>query len=137
MKLSTKIFIESGDDYVLGPGRLALLKAVRDLGSLRKAAQHFGMSYRWAWGRLDDAEKKMGVTLLARTDDVVRGRPKQLTQEAIDLIAWADKTANKVEGVLRKMEQEMPDFLQKARPQVKDNGGKTSSASTKKNFILD
>lgn len=140
MKLSTKIFIESGDDYVLGPGRLELLKAVRDLGSLRKAAQHFGMSYRWAWGRLDDAEKRMGITLLARTDNVVRGRPKQLTQEAIDLIAWADKTSARVETVLREMEEEMPEFLQNARAHALADSPKTSPslpAPSKKTFTLD
>lgn len=141
MKLSTKIFIEADHNYVFGPGRLALLKAIRDLGSLRKAAQHFGMSYRWAWGRLDEAEKEMGVTLLARTDDVVRGRPKQLTQEAFELIAWADETKSRVDSVLREMEEKMPDFLQKngqgkgqsAPP--KESG--TSGQSSKKNFTLD
>lgn len=137
MKLSTKIFIESEDDYVLGPGRLALLKAVRDLGSLRKAAQHFGMSYRWAWGRLDDAEKQTGITLLARTDNVVRGRPKQLTQEAVELIAWADKTEARVGEVLREMEAEMPQFLKNARKQAKGGSSKVSAASSKKTFVLD
>ena len=137
MKLSTKIFIESEDDYVMGPGRLALLKAVRDLGSLRKAAQHFGMSYRWAWGRLDDAEKQTGITLLARTDNVVRGRPKQLTQEAIELIAWADKTEARVNEVLREMERQMPKFLKNARPQNKEGSSKASASSAKKNFTLD
>lgn len=137
MKLMAKVFIELEDDYVLGPGRLELLKAIRDLGSLRKAAQHFGMSYRWAWGRLDNTEKQMGVSLLARTDDVVRGRPKQLTPEAIELIAWADETTARVEETLREMEGKMPAFLRKAgQDKAAKSSGKTPS-TTKKPFVLD
>lgn len=133
MRLLAKLFIESDDDYVFGPGRLALLKAVRDLGSLRKAAQYFGMSYRWAWGRLDSAEKKMGIALMARTDDIVRGRPKQLTDEALALIAWADETNDRVAAVLSEMEKNMPPFLKKA---LADSSSKPSGRS-KKNFTLD
>ncbi len=134
MKLLAKTFLELHDDYVLGPGRLALLKAVRDLGSLRKAAQHFGMSYRWAWGRLDSAEMKMGVTLMARTDDVVRGRPKQLTEDAMELIAWADEIDRRVAEVLREMEGSIPDFLKNA---TSTKPPKSTKKKSKKNFTLD
>lgn len=86
MKLAVKIFLEHGNNLVMGPGRLELLKTVRELGSLRKAAQKLGMSYRWAWGRLNNAEQELGRPLLVRTDEPVGGRPMVLTPEAVELI---------------------------------------------------
>jgi molybdate transport system regulatory protein len=38
-----------GATIVLGPGKADLLEAVRDSGSLRKAAAGLGMSYMRAW----------------------------------------------------------------------------------------
>jgi molybdate transport system regulatory protein len=33
----------------IGPGKIALLEAIRSTGSISAAARAIGMSYRWAW----------------------------------------------------------------------------------------
>lgn len=114
--LSAKLFMETDGTYVFGPGRLALLKAVRDLGSLRKAALHLGMSYRWAWGRIKTAEAHLGVPLLA-SDSSSGGRSKSLTPEAAELIAWFDATERELDKLLRAADKSMPDSFAKARSQ--------------------
>lgn len=111
MQLSVKIFLEHDGQYVYGPGRLELLKTVRDLGSLRKAAQKLGMSYRWAWGRLNKAEKELGRALLVRTEEPVGGRPMVLTPEAIELIDWFARVEKDLQKALRQADKTMPDFL--------------------------
>lgn len=111
MKITAKVFLEVNDEYVFGPGRLALLKAIREFGSLRKAAKHFGMSYRWAWGRLDKAEKFFGIPLLTPGDESVSGRPKTLSAEALELIAWSDSVDAQVEAILIEAQKNMPAFL--------------------------
>src|ERR1700728_3292482 len=45
--LSTRIDLASGDR--IGPGKIALLEAIRSKGSISAAARSIGMSYRRAW----------------------------------------------------------------------------------------
>jgi N-terminal domain of molybdenum-binding protein len=128
MQLSVKIFLEHDGGYVFGPGRLELLKAVRELGSLRKAAQKYGMSYRWAWGRLNKAEQELGLPLLVRTDEPVGGRPMVLTPEAIEIIDWFARVDEDLKNALRQADKTMPAFLQ---------GVETVSPEAQPRFVLD
>ena len=111
MKLSAKIFLEDHHKYVLGPGRMALLKATAALGSLHKAAQAQGMSYRWAWGRLRTAEQELGFQLLTQEGAPGRGKAKVLSPEARELLDWYAELENKVEGLLTEAMTRCPSFL--------------------------
>lgn len=108
MKLSAKLFIKKGEDYILGLGRVDLLRAVDELGSLRKAAQKFGMSYRWAWGRINDAEKALGVTLLAQDSP---GKAKTLSPQARELLDWFTKVEEDLAEAMARGEANFPEFL--------------------------
>ena len=44
-------------DLIVGPGKIELLKAVRDTGSISAAARTLGMSYKRAWYLLDTLKK--------------------------------------------------------------------------------
>ena len=44
-------------DLIVGPGKIELLKAVRDTGSISAAARAIGMSYKRAWYLLDTLNK--------------------------------------------------------------------------------
>src|SRR5689334_1237527 len=46
-RLSIRIDLENGDR--IGPGKVALLEAIRSAGSISAAARSLGMSYRRAW----------------------------------------------------------------------------------------
>src|SRR5260370_34678438 len=46
-RLSIRIDLASGDR--IGPGKIALLEAIRSTGSISAAARALGMSYRRAW----------------------------------------------------------------------------------------
>jgi molybdate transport system regulatory protein len=47
--LKPRLRLVAGGTIVLGPGKAELLEAVRDSGSLRRAASDLGMSYMRAW----------------------------------------------------------------------------------------
>lgn len=69
------------------PDRLiALLLAVHDTGSLAAACREVGLSYRYAWGLLKQAQLMFGRPLLRMT----RGRGARLTPIGERLV-WADK----------------------------------------------
>jgi molybdate transport repressor ModE-like protein len=65
---------------------LALLLGIADSGSIAQAAKSVGLSYRYAWGLLREAERLFGQQLL----DSGRGRGTSLTPLAQKLV-WADR----------------------------------------------
>ena len=46
--------VDLGEDRAIGPGKIRLLEAIRDTGSITKAGIELGMSYRRAWLLVDD-----------------------------------------------------------------------------------
>lgn len=60
-----KVWMETEDGYVFGPGVYSLLNKVMELGTLKEASTELGMSYRYAWGLIRKAEEKLGESLLS------------------------------------------------------------------------
>jgi molybdate transport system regulatory protein len=50
---SAKFRIYFGDEIAIGPGKADLLDAIRDSGSISKAARQLSMSYKRAWNLVD------------------------------------------------------------------------------------
>ena len=49
--------LDFDDDRRLGPGKIALLEAIRRTGSISAAGREFGMAYRRAWLLTSDLNK--------------------------------------------------------------------------------
>ena len=49
-----RLHIHVGEGHSLGPGKAALLEAIRAAGSISAAARSLGMAYRHAWELVDD-----------------------------------------------------------------------------------
>ena len=111
MNLLAKLYLENDGLFVLGPGRVRLLRSVDRLGSLQKAALELGMSYRWAWGRLRDAEKALGISLLTQEEGSTRSKGKTLTKEARELLVWIASIEEKMDIVLSEGLARHPNFL--------------------------
>jgi molybdate transport system regulatory protein len=60
-----KVWMETEDGYVFGPGVYSLLKKIMEVGTLKEASMELGMSYRYAWGLIRKAEEKLGEPLLS------------------------------------------------------------------------
>ena len=63
-KPASKIWLETDEGYVFGPGVYSLLKAIKETGTLKEASQQLDMSYRYAWGLIRKAEEKLGDKLI-------------------------------------------------------------------------
>jgi molybdate transport system regulatory protein len=57
--------IDLGEDQAVGPGKIRLLEAIRDTGSISKAGIALGMSYRRAWLLVDDMNKCFSEPVIA------------------------------------------------------------------------
>jgi molybdate transport system regulatory protein len=51
-------------EALFGPGRLLILRAIDNHGSLLAAAGALGMSYRALWAKVRDAERRLGLPLI-------------------------------------------------------------------------
>jgi len=56
-KIKSRIWIECDNHVLLGEGRVQLLKAIHDKGSLSKAAKSLNISYKKAWDLIDSVNK--------------------------------------------------------------------------------
>ncbi len=59
-----KLWLELDGEYVFGPGAYAILKSIKESGSIAKGASALNMSYRYAWGVINEIESKIGEKLL-------------------------------------------------------------------------
>ena len=90
-----KIYLAHGNDdqeAAFGPGLIALLRGVRDTGSLNRAAKDMHMAYSKAWKLMNSAEEQLGVKLIER--DGARG--STLTDEATHLVTAYDTVNQEV-----------------------------------------
>ena len=64
-KIKSRIWIEVDNNVLLGEGRVRLLKAIGETGSLSKAAKSLNISYKKAWTLVDAVNKsaKKPVTI--------------------------------------------------------------------------
>ncbi len=60
------LWLETGEGVFFGAGRALLLAKIEEHGSLKKAAEDLGMSYRAAWGKIRATEEVLGVKLIAQ-----------------------------------------------------------------------
>jgi molybdate transport system regulatory protein len=77
-KIRLNLWIEAGDGLGFGLGRALLLDNIDRYGSLRKAAEAMGMSYRAAWGKIKKSEEVLEIKLI--TQNSSRREGCQLTE---------------------------------------------------------
>ncbi len=89
VRISTQWELSADDGRRLHPRLMELLRAVHERGSLAAAARAIDLSYRYAWGMLQEAGKLFGRPLLRSQ----RGRGTGLSALGERLV-WADSRIN-------------------------------------------
>ncbi len=92
----------------IGPGRAALLAGIRDLGSIRKAAESLGLTYRQAWGRVRAMNTSATCQLVERTTGGKDGGGATLTEEGRAILS-----------AFQREEQRFKDYLSQSRSSAK------------------
>lgn len=75
-----------GDEIALGPGKVELLQAIRDSGSISAAARTMGMSYRRAWLLVDTMNRCFKTPLVASSAGGSQGGGAQLTDKGMEIL---------------------------------------------------
>lgn len=82
LRVKSKVWLENElGRTVIGEGRFKILKAIRETGSISKAASRLGQPFRRVWARVKDAEEQCGFRLVERTS-----KGSTLTSEGEDLL---------------------------------------------------
>jgi len=86
LQAKSKTWIEVGGEVVAGNGKVHLLRLIDEMGSIQKAAERLGMSYRHAWGFLQKMEKRGGLKLVETQIGGREGGGAKLTPQGKDFL---------------------------------------------------
>lgn len=81
LELGGSLWITAGGRSLGGHGRMALLRAVAEQGSITHAARACGMSYKAAWEAIETMNSLAGAPLVERTTGGRGGGSTQLTAQ--------------------------------------------------------
>jgi molybdate transport system regulatory protein len=87
------LWMAVGDRNLGGPGRISLLRAIRDKGTITHAARGMGISYKAAWDAVDLMNRLAGGPLVVRTPGGRGGGSTRLTARGEALIERYDEAA--------------------------------------------
>ena len=85
-KIKSRIWIEFEDHVLLGEGRVQLLKAIDQTGSLSQAAKSLNISYKKAWDLIDSVNKSAKEPLTITSTGGKGGGGAELTPYGKSLI---------------------------------------------------
>lgn len=84
-RLSFRLIL--GDDIALGPGKVQLLEAIRNTGSIAAAGRELGMSYKRAWHLVDTMNRCFASPLVEASKGGAHGGGARITPLAEEVIA--------------------------------------------------
>jgi molybdate transport system regulatory protein len=90
-KIKSRIWIESENNVLLGEGRVHLLKAIQETGSLSKAAKSLNISYKKAWQLLDSVNKSAKKPVTINSVGGKGGGGAELTEYGKSLVSAFDE----------------------------------------------
>jgi molybdate transport system regulatory protein len=91
-----RLRVTVGEVIAIGPGKIQLLEAIRETGSITAAAKSLGMSYRRAWLLLDELNHALRKPAVDSAKGGVQGGGSALTpvgQQLIDTYRRIEDTA--------------------------------------------
>ena len=119
--IDVRLRIDFAPTGSVGPGKIALLEAIEASGSLSRAARELGMSYRRAWGLLDDLNRALREPVASASVGGTGGGGAKLTKFGRALIA-AYREVERIAANAAKAR-----FAEAARARVRAAGARVSA----------
>lgn len=79
-RIAGRLWIEGPADRFLGIGRLELLEKIQEFGSISKAAQAMGMSYKRAWDLVSSMNSQASQPLVSTQTGGAHGGGAHVTE---------------------------------------------------------
>lgn len=87
MESRFRLRIGTDRESSIGPGKVALLEAIRDTGSISAAGRKLGMSYRRAWLLVDAMNKTFSTPVITTVTGGREGGGTVLTPVGAEVVA--------------------------------------------------
>ena len=84
VKFRLRIYRDEG--IAIGPGKIALVEAIAETGSISAAARHLGMSYRRAWLLIDELNRALRKPAVVGAAGGKHGGGATLTPLGVELV---------------------------------------------------
>lgn len=81
-----RLRIKCGDEIAIGPGKIAILEAIAETGSISAAGRKLGMSYRRAWLLVDQMNHYFYEPVVHAATGGTQGGGTALTETGRDVI---------------------------------------------------
>ncbi len=101
-QVKSRIWIETENGMFLGYGRVKLLKAIIETGSLSKAAKSLKMSYKKAWNLIDAVNNKAAQAVVSTSVGGKDGGGATVTEYGLELIKKFEELNHETELFLNK-----------------------------------
>ena len=85
-KVQFRLRVLRDDQIAMGPGKIDLLEAIAQTGSISAAARHFGMSYRRAWLLIDEMNRALRQPAVVTATGGNHGGGTVLTDVGRDIV---------------------------------------------------
>jgi molybdate transport system regulatory protein len=85
-RVQFRLRVSKGDDIAVGPGKIDLLEAIGETGSITAAARSLGMSYRRAWLLVDTMNRCFKSAVVEAEAGGKRGGGTQLTALGAEVV---------------------------------------------------
>ncbi len=82
-----RLRVKYGDQVAIGPGKIAILEAIAETGSISAAGRKIGMSYRRAWLLVDQMNQYFTEPVVFAATGGAQGGGTALTPMGLEVIA--------------------------------------------------
>jgi molybdate transport system regulatory protein len=106
-KIAGTLWMECEGQRFFGPGRVELLTNIEKTGSIKKAAELMGMSYKKAWEMISALNTQAKVPFVVTQKGGDNGGGSIITEEAKQLIAYHLQLRKRFEAFLQKETKEL------------------------------
>lgn len=96
IKVKFRMWFYSGEDKLLGIGRVELLDRIKESGSISKAAKEMKMSYRQAWQMVKEMNERSKFSLVEKHHGGTKGGGTTITKAGERAIVAFHELENKV-----------------------------------------
>lgn len=107
-EIKSRIWIEKDGQTLVGQGRVQLLEAIAEKGSLSSAAKSIEMSYKKAWRLLDEMNKASETPLVITAVGGKDGGGAELTQAGHAIIKAFNNIKEECAAFLATKNTELP-----------------------------
>lgn len=101
-EIQCRVRVARGIDIAVGPGKMELLQAIRDSGSISGGARRMGMSYRRAWMLVETMNSCFASPLVATSTGGRAGGGAKVTAEGETVLRVYAAMMAEVEAVAQR-----------------------------------